>query len=298
MAKTTTVKSSNDSVFTVRLVERGDRYGLHLCLIHFETQPMIEFYDVNARVACYDFVGPPDSAIAANAPCLGQFVARYNVSKLLPDIETIGGLCLQGSSPAWQIDGSALRQAFHALGLWTPVVLITPPAPPAPAETERAKIEALRQALRGLGLWAPLAPPAPLAPVVQQPPLVTAEAEQAKIDALAKDAIAQIKADYDLLQSNYAANTVRLKRAHEAELGELLARRDREGIPFKREHDAMLVRALAAERSLRAAERQIEELKSSDFGQLHAKYTTKLERLAKRNTVLTSRLSYWKRKNA
>lgn len=297
MAKTTTVKSANDSVFTVRLVERGDRYGLHFCLIHFETKPMIEFYDVNSRAACYDFVGPPDSAIAANAPRLGQFVTRYNVSTLLPDIETIGGLCLHGGVPAWQIDGSALRQAFHALGLWTPAVLITPPAP---AETERAKIEALRQAFRDLGLWTPVAPPAPVAPVVSPAPPapVTAEAEQAKIDALAKDAIAQIKADYDLLKSNYAAQTVRLKREHEAELSQLLARRDLEGIPFKREHDAMRVRALAAERRLRAAERQIEELKSSDFGQLHAKYTTKLERLAKRNTVLTSRLSYWKRKNA
>jgi hypothetical protein len=255
MAKTTTVKSSNDSVFTVRLVERGDRYGLHFCLIHFEPQPMVEFYDVNSRAACYDFVGPSDSAIAANAPRLGQFVTRYNVSTLLPDIASLGGLCLHGGIPAWQIDGSALRQAFRELGLWAPAAL-------------------------------PELPARPLAP---QP--ATAETEQAKIDAAVKDAVERLKATHD-------ARLVQLMSTHETEFREYRRRRDREGVRLQQGCEAAQALALTAERRQRAAESKIEEMKKSDVGQLHFKYTTKVERLKKRNAVLTSRLSYWKRKNA
>jgi hypothetical protein len=59
MAKKTTVTSSAGVKFLVRLVEKGDPHGRNFCLTHNEDRPMVEFYDVDSRAACYDFVGDP-----------------------------------------------------------------------------------------------------------------------------------------------------------------------------------------------------------------------------------------------
>lgn len=121
MSKTATVTSASNGVtFLVRLVEKGDHYGLDFRVTHGEDRPMVEFYDVDSRAECYDFVGTREEAIAAGAPRLGQFVSRYYVHTLLEDIATTGGICLAGHVPRWTIDGGSLRRAFQALWLWAP----------------------------------------------------------------------------------------------------------------------------------------------------------------------------------
>ena len=125
MAKTTTVTSASNGVtFTVRLVEKGDRHGVNFCLIHSDPRPTVEFYDLKSKAASYDFVGPREKAIAAGAPCLGQFVSSYYVHTLLETIDTARGLCLHGGVPRWTIDSDAVREAFQALGLWKPPVVL------------------------------------------------------------------------------------------------------------------------------------------------------------------------------
>lgn len=124
MSKTTTVTSaSNGVIYTVRLVEKGDHYGLNFCKTHDEDRPMVEFYDVESKAACFDFVGTREDAIAAGASRLGQFVSNYYVSTLMENIATTRGICLNGGVARWVVDGDAVRQAFQALGLWKPVEL-------------------------------------------------------------------------------------------------------------------------------------------------------------------------------
>ena len=77
-----------DGGIIVRLVRKGDRYGLNGCLTHDEDEPLVEFYDGD-----YD-----------HNPWLGvkgQFISRYNLSTLL-DHES-GGIDLDGGQPKWQI---------------------------------------------------------------------------------------------------------------------------------------------------------------------------------------------------
>lgn len=120
MAKLTTVTSAHNGVtFNVRLVEKGDRYGRNMCLVHEEDRPMVVFYDTKSQID-YDFVGEPEEAQKAGALCLGQQASSYYVETLLENIATTGGLDLCGHVPRWKIDGNALREAFQNLGLWSP----------------------------------------------------------------------------------------------------------------------------------------------------------------------------------
>lgn len=79
--------------FFVRIVRKGDRYGLKFCLTHNENEPMVEFYD--SRYPHTEF---------------GQFVSRYNANTLLEGDNT--GLYLYGNEPAWTVsaeDMAAVR---------------------------------------------------------------------------------------------------------------------------------------------------------------------------------------------
>jgi hypothetical protein len=82
--------------FYVRLVQKGDRYGLNLCLEHKDEEPMVEIYDAKHMT---DGKFQP----------MGQFVSRYNVSDFAA-IEAFRGLCLQGDIPEWYIDPSGVIQ--------------------------------------------------------------------------------------------------------------------------------------------------------------------------------------------
>lgn len=56
----------------VRLIKRGDKYGLDNCIKHEETEPLVEFYDPR------------------------HFVRRYYLEDIL-SIKPQQGLCLEGS---------------------------------------------------------------------------------------------------------------------------------------------------------------------------------------------------------
>jgi len=109
-----TVQNDSGRRFNVRIVRRGDRYGLNDCLTHGEGKneirasiasrgydgAMIEFYD-----AKYE-----------NAPGFGsrgQFVTRYYLSTLALDARKSDcGLDLHGGVAEWKINRTNLLDAI------------------------------------------------------------------------------------------------------------------------------------------------------------------------------------------
>jgi hypothetical protein len=73
--------------FNVRIVRKGDKYGLDFCLTHNKDAALVEFYDT--RYPHTEF---------------GQFVSRYYVSTILERDNR--GLCLEGSEPEWSVTAS------------------------------------------------------------------------------------------------------------------------------------------------------------------------------------------------
>lgn len=73
--------------FNVRIVRKGDHYGLDFCLTHSKDEPLVEFYD--ARYPHTEF---------------GQFVTRYYVSTILE--RERNGLCLDGGIPEWSVSAN------------------------------------------------------------------------------------------------------------------------------------------------------------------------------------------------
>ncbi len=72
----------------VRIVSRGETYGLNNCLTHDEDDPLVEYYDRSV-------FGPE-----------GQFVSRYYLSTLGQDLWDITrGINLHGEVPSWSISG-------------------------------------------------------------------------------------------------------------------------------------------------------------------------------------------------
>lgn len=70
--------------FNVRIVFKGDAYGLNGCLTHEKDEPLVEFYD--SRYPHTEW---------------GQFVSRYYVSTILQ--RRNDGLCLDGGVEAWSV---------------------------------------------------------------------------------------------------------------------------------------------------------------------------------------------------
>lgn len=105
----------NVDKFTVRLVSKGDRYGLDHCLAHDKDEPLVEFYD--ARYPFTEF---------------GQFVARYDISTILDGDDA--GINLDGGVPEWTIsadDMAAVRAWLEPLAgnrsAWEPKFDLFPP---------------------------------------------------------------------------------------------------------------------------------------------------------------------------
>ena len=70
--------------FNVRIVRKGDKYGLNNCLTHDKDEPMVEFYDNRYPHTEH-----------------GQFVSRYYVATILGTDRYgsgEGGLCLDGGN--------------------------------------------------------------------------------------------------------------------------------------------------------------------------------------------------------
>ena len=76
-------------LWAVRIVEKGDKYGLDDCMDNDGT-PLVEFYDTR-----YEHTD------------LGQFVSRYLLGTLT---EGEGGLNLDGGVPSWNINEPCMNR--------------------------------------------------------------------------------------------------------------------------------------------------------------------------------------------
>jgi hypothetical protein len=72
--------------FGALIVKQGEKYGRDNVLTHKLPDPLVEFYDMKQR---------PEP----------QFVSRYYVKTLLAEGINGEGLCLDGGSPEWSING-------------------------------------------------------------------------------------------------------------------------------------------------------------------------------------------------
>jgi len=78
--------------FRVRIIRRGNHYGLNNCLTHDEDNALVEFWDGK------------------------QFVSRYYATTLLGEDEfgeghsDTDGLSLQGDEPRWSIEGPQMAR--------------------------------------------------------------------------------------------------------------------------------------------------------------------------------------------
>jgi hypothetical protein len=75
--------------FNVRIVNKGDKYGLNDCLVN-DKAPMVEFYDTRYPHTQY-----------------GQFVSRYYVDTILDGSDC--GLCLDGGVPSWTVSAEDMK---------------------------------------------------------------------------------------------------------------------------------------------------------------------------------------------
>lgn len=76
--------------FHIRIVRRGEGYGLNKQVIHNDRDPLVEFYDA-------EYAG------RSNFDPEGQFVSRYYVSTLL-NFRPGEGIGLHGNSTCWSVD--------------------------------------------------------------------------------------------------------------------------------------------------------------------------------------------------
>lgn len=75
--------------WTVRIIWRGERYGLNNIIEHAADTPLVEFYDAEQSVTKF---GP-----------WGQFVSRYNAATLLSREHPGMPLSLNGGLPRWTV---------------------------------------------------------------------------------------------------------------------------------------------------------------------------------------------------
>jgi hypothetical protein len=101
------VTNSDGRKFNVRVVAKGDSYGLDDCLTHDQVDPLVEFYD-----ASYANVGEFSER--------GQFTSRYYFTTLVKAInEHKAGITLHGDIPEWNINKENLRDVMnYAADTW------------------------------------------------------------------------------------------------------------------------------------------------------------------------------------
>ena len=95
MSKTFNVTNSNGNKFLVRILSKGDRYGLNGCLVNDKDEKLVEVYD--AEYAHTEF---------------GQFISRYFMATLLEGNSRNAGINLYGGEPKWQIDSQNWRKVI------------------------------------------------------------------------------------------------------------------------------------------------------------------------------------------
>lgn len=75
--------------FSIKVLNRGDRYGLNDCLTHEGDKPLVEFYDGE------------------------QFVSRYYVETIME--HGARALSLQGDVPAWTVPAATMAEFINQL---------------------------------------------------------------------------------------------------------------------------------------------------------------------------------------
>lgn len=84
--------------FNVRILRKGEKYGLEDCLTHEGNRPLVEFYDYRHR----------NDADWKR----GQFVSSYYADTLLEHDPNFG-LALYGASPAWTVSAESMREILE-----------------------------------------------------------------------------------------------------------------------------------------------------------------------------------------
>jgi hypothetical protein len=79
--------------WTVRILSKGDKYGLNNCLTHDEDEKVVEFYDNHQDKSRFSE--------------FGQFVARYDLDTIIN--HTNCGLQLDGGIPEWRVAADELQ---------------------------------------------------------------------------------------------------------------------------------------------------------------------------------------------
>ena len=87
------IDNETNQPWNVKILEKGDAYGLDNCLTHDEVEPLVEFYD---------------GRYIENFGILGQFVSRYYVETILEGNNT--GLNLHGGVESWSIGKEGMKE--------------------------------------------------------------------------------------------------------------------------------------------------------------------------------------------
>lgn len=100
-----------------RLVFQGDTYGLNHCLEHDESDPLVEFYDMDSKAA--EMMRESDNpAERYEGEEYGQFVSRYYLSTLKEtDWTKSNGLNLDGGVDRWTLSGVYMADMMVILDL-------------------------------------------------------------------------------------------------------------------------------------------------------------------------------------
>lgn len=98
-----TVYNDARTPFNIRLVRKGDAYGLNLGLVHDQDEPLVEVFD-----ARYVFEGDTGDT-------LGQFVSRYFLTTFF---EGRNGVNLDGGIPAWYLCANSHNLAKVIIRNW------------------------------------------------------------------------------------------------------------------------------------------------------------------------------------
>jgi hypothetical protein len=95
------VVNDKGRAFNVRVIRKGDCYGLNDCLVHDKDELLVEFWD-----ATYE----RDPRFT---PGLGQFVSRYFLGTLT-ERQSSRGIALCGHVPEWTVTGDNVADATAA----------------------------------------------------------------------------------------------------------------------------------------------------------------------------------------
>lgn len=100
VAPTTRPGVFSHGIFKVKVIRKGDSYGLDDVLSWAHDEPGISFY-----VSC-----TKDGKPISGENGLGYFVSRYFYTTMLECVDRRRGVCLEGSEPVWlSVDALALE---------------------------------------------------------------------------------------------------------------------------------------------------------------------------------------------